>query len=348
MKTFDLLRQGSYSDIATVGIPRAFLYYRFGVLWKTFFSELGCQVVLSDETDRLIVEQGDAISVDECCLASKIYLGHVRSLMGCCDAVFVPRYNRLGKRKSFCTKFQSLPDLVKTTFEGPVFQSQLSDDAPESQLSLRVLSLDVDEYAGISEEDAFVSLGMQMGRSRKSAKRAYERARKEQDSYDSKIHQELCSDLRSRSTDSAGQEKMKILIAAHPYVIHDPYVGKPIVDMLRGMETIPLYADHFDRSRAFKRSREFSETLPWLVNRELIGTILELHDEIDGVVLVSAFPCGPDSMTNDAVMRYIKGRPILSITVDSQSGTAGLETRIESFVDILRYQKQGGYGHAER
>lgn len=348
MKTFDLLRQGSQGDIATVGIPRAFLYYRFGVLWKTFFAELGCEVILSDQTDRLIMERGDAISVDECCLASKIYLGHVRSLMGCCDAVFVPRYNRFGKRKSFCTKFDSLPDLVRTTFEGPVYQSQLSDEEAARQEALRILSLDVDEYEGISEKDAFVSLGMQMGHSRKEAKRAYERARREQDSYDSTLHQELCADLRSRSADSTGQEKLKILVAAHPYVVHDPYVGKPIIDMLRQMETVPLYADHFDRERAFKRSREFSETLPWLVNRELIGTILELHDEIDGVVLVSAFPCGPDSMTNDAIMRYIKGRPMLSITVDAQSGTAGLETRVESFVDILRYQKQGGYGHGER
>ena len=48
-------------------------------------------------------------------------------------------------------------------------------------------------------------------------------------------------------------------------------------------------------------------------------------------------------MTNDAVMRCISGIPILNLTVDSQSGTAGLETRIESFVDILRYQQTGGY-----
>ncbi len=48
-------------------------------------------------------------------------------------------------------------------------------------------------------------------------------------------------------------------------------------------------------------------------------------------------------MTDDAVMRCIKGTLILNLTIDAQSGTAGLETRVESFVDILRYQKQGGY-----
>ena len=75
------------------------------------------------------------------------------------------------------------------------------------------------------------------------------------------------------------------------------------------------------------------------------ASILDLYDQIDGIVLVSAFPCGTDSMTNDALMRCIKGKPILSLTVDAQSGTAGLETRLESFVDILRYQQRGGYLH---
>ena len=78
------------------------------------------------------------------------------------------------------------------------------------------------------------------------------------------------------------------------------------------------------------------------MNRELIGALLCLHEDIDGIVLVSAFPCGPDSMTNDAVTRCIKGKPMLSLTVDAQSGTAGLETRIESFIDILTYQREGG------
>ncbi len=44
-------------------------------------------------------------------------------------------------------------------------------------------------------------------------------------------------------------------------------------------------------------------------------------------------------MTNDAFIRCVKGNPSFPLTVDAQSGTAGLETRIESFIDILRYQK---------
>ena len=31
----------------TVGLPRALLYHQYGVLWETFFSALGCVVVVS-------------------------------------------------------------------------------------------------------------------------------------------------------------------------------------------------------------------------------------------------------------------------------------------------------------
>ena len=111
--------------------------------------------------------------------------------------------------------------------------------------------------------------------------------------------------------------------------------------MLENLEVCTLYSDRFDRKLALEKSYDFSETMPWIVNREIIGTILHLYDHLDGIILIQRFSfCGPDSMTNDAFIRCVKGTHP-SLTVDAQSGTAGLETRIESFIDILRYQKRG-------
>ena len=49
-------------------------------------------------------------------------------------------------------------------------------------------------------------------------------------------------------------------------------------------------------------------------------------------------PCGPDSMVNEMIIRKFKGIPILNIVLDDQDGTAGLETRLESFIDILKFK----------
>ena len=55
---------------------------------------------------------------------------------------------------------------------------------------------------------------------------------------------------------------------------------------------------------------------------------------------MSAFPCGPDSMVNDLLTRKLQELPILVLTLDAQDGSAGLETRLESFVDILDVYKR--------
>lgn len=118
MNPLELLRQPAFADVKTIGIPRGLLYYRYATLWCTFFEELGRRVVVSSPTDRAILEAGDHRSVDECCLASKIYMGHVEALLQNdeVDAIFIPSVDNLGHNDSFCTKFQALPDLVSNTF----------------------------------------------------------------------------------------------------------------------------------------------------------------------------------------------------------------------------------------
>lgn len=333
MSPLDLHPRPEFADVSTVGIPRALLYYRYHIMWQTYFESLGREVVVSEPSDRALLEAGAQRSIDECCLASKLYVGHVASLLGKCDALFVPSVDNLGHFKGFCTKFQALPDLVSNTF---------AHEAP------RILSCEIDETdTGISESEAFIDLGLRLGATKKQAKGAYQDAIHAQQDHNQKLARKQNKRLKQAIETEGDERPLRILVAAHPYVIHDPFIGKPITDMLDELGACTLFADYYDHERALKKSFDFSDTLPWIVNRELIGALLSLHNVLDGIVLVTAFPCGPDSMTNDALVRCVKGKPILSLTVDAQSGTAGLETRLESFVDILRYQQKGGYLHAE-
>lgn len=333
MSPLDLHPRPEFADITTVGIPRALLYHRYHAMWHTFFESLDRTVVVSEPSDRALLETGAQLSIDECCLASKLYLGHTASLIGHCDALFVPSIDNLDHFQGFCTKFQALPDLVANTF---------SREKP------RIISCEVDKVdTHISEEEAYTDLALRFGATKKEAKAAYRDAVSAQHEADQEQAHAQEKHLKAAIETEGEDRPLRILVAAHPYVIHDPFIGQPIVDMLDEMGACTLFADRYDHERALKKSFEFSETLPWIINREIIGAILCLHETIDGIVLVTAFPCGPDSMTNDALVRCIKGKPILSLTVDAQSGTAGLETRLESFVDILRYQQRGGYLHAE-
>lgn len=319
------------AEARVIGLPRALMYYRLGTKWRAFFEALGREVQVSKPTDRSIFERGEALSVDECCLASKLYLGHVDELAAHVDAVFCPSFAKPGPFRTYCTKFQALPDLVTTAFalaERPV----------------TVLSELLWEGGNEKEErESYVRLAATLGASRREGVAAWKRARRAQEDHDGQLSRAQADLTRSASRLPEEARPLSILVAAHPYVAHDPYVGGIVTDALRANGATVLFADEFDHERAYRRSQDFSPSLPWVVNRELVGAILSLHDEVDGVVLISAFPCGPDSMTDDAISRCIHGRPLLTLTVDAQSGTAGVETRVESFVDILSYQRKGGY-----
>ena len=130
-----------------------------------------------------------------------------------------------------------------------------------------------------------------------------------------------------------------MLIAAHSYVIEDPYMGRTVTDYLKKAGVIPLRADLVDRDAALKHSRELSPTCKWEINREILGGIRQHKDDVDGIILLSAFPCGPDAMVNELIARRVSGVPLLNLVLDSQSGTAGVETRLESFIDIIRFKE---------
>ena len=100
----------------TVGIPRGLLYHRFETLWKTYFEELGIKIVVSPPTNREILEGGAALAIDETCLSAKIYLGHVQTLIGKCDYIFIPRYSNLGRQEAFCTRFEGMYDQTRNIF----------------------------------------------------------------------------------------------------------------------------------------------------------------------------------------------------------------------------------------
>lgn len=301
---------------ATIGLPRAMLYYRYGTLWRAFFQELGIHTVVSAPTDRETLERGTALAIDEACLSLKIYLGHIAALIGRCDYILIPRISNFGRHRNMCTRFEALPDLARNVFRGT---------------EQKFLSYDVDLLLKKDEEAAFLSLGRALNCPAKAVKQAYKLAKKAE-SAQHKAQVQKQETLLKR-------DGMKILLAAHSYVAEDPYMGKVVADYLRHSGVIPLRADLVDPDWALKRSRDLSPTCKWEISREILGGITRYRDGVDGIILLSAFPCGPDAMVNELIVRRVKGMPILNLVLDSQSGTAGVETRLESFIDIIRFKE---------
>lgn len=295
-----------------IGLPRALLYYKYQDLWEIFFKELDCQVIVSEQSNRQTLINGSRFSIDECCLPSKIYMGHVYSLIGHCDYILVPRVENFGRQEKVCVKFNAMYDIVKNTF---------------GDISLLCYDLDVEN--GNSELKGFLQMGKVLGKSLRQSFQAYQIAKEAQQQKDRQKAIRQMNLLEDR-------EALKILLVTHPYNIYDKLVGYPIVKLVKEAGGIPVYADAFDSISCIKKSKEISKSLNWTFNKELVGALGLCKDKVEGIILISAFPCGPDSLVNELLLRKFKNIPISHIILDELTGETGLQTRIESFIDIIK------------
>ncbi|MGI6324657.1 MAG: acyl-CoA dehydratase activase-related protein [Bacilli bacterium] len=305
----------------TIGIPRAFLYYKYKDLWETFFKELGCNIILSPESNKEILRRGIEYSIDENCLSAKIYMGHVYSLIDKVDYILVPRFCSFGHKEIVCTKFNAMYDIVGNTFKG-----------------VKLIHYNVDVLKRKTEFKGFMKMGLIIEKNIFKVIKAYVKAKKIYHGNILKRHYEQ-HNLISNSN------KLKMLVVAHPYNIYDKLMGVPIIKYLETLNILPIYADKVEQKECVKRSKKISTNLQWTYSKELIGAIDYYHDKIDGIIFISTFPCGPDSLVNELCIRKIKDIPILNIVLDELQSEVGLYTRIESFVDIITArQRKKVYG----
>ena len=300
-----------------IGIPRALLYHRYDVLWTTYFQELGFETIISPVTNKTILEDGDRYAIDENCLSSKLFFGHVSALIGKCDYIFVPRIANFGHEGVLCSRFEALYDIAVNTFRGK---------------GTEFITCDIDVEQKKSELDAYASLALQFDKTMTEGARAYEAAKEA-----AKAVQQKKIAAQEALLEKDG---IKILVVGHSYNLHDAYIGMPIVQGLKKLDAIPLLADSTDLDVVRHRYTNICKSVPWTVNRELVGAIDLYRDVVDGIILITAFPCGPDSMMNEMIIRRVTDKPILNLLLDSQDGNAGIETRLESFVDIIRFRKE--------
>ena len=294
----------------TIGIPKALLYYQYGILWESFFRELGCDVAVSDSTNEVIFQDGVRDSVSECCLPAKAFLGHVLSLRDRCDYILSPYATKKKGGDTICTRFWGMGDVIRCTYPG-----------------VTLLEYDISE-ANIK---SFSRMGKQLGKSLSLARHAYEYAAAAQ-----RLHDKKLRDAQSGLLSAGG---LKVLLAGRSYVMHDPYISGSLINTLSELGSVIFYSDRFNQKDTLRHSLDISPRLYWTASREVVGSIAAHKKSIDGVLMLTVFPCAPDALACEMAIRVIDDIPIALILLDGLQGEAGLQTRIESFIDILSERK---------
>ncbi len=328
--------------LVKIGIPRALLYYYYFPFWKAFFEALDMEVVVSEETNKGILNKGIKESVSEICVPIKLYIGHAIQLLNKeIDYIFVPRMVSIQSGEYFCPKFMGLPDMLRhgvKGLEGKIITCQIKSDsddisAPENYYPMA-------EVLGVTKEQIQVAasvareqwIGFRMFN--KSGFTAVEAMKMIQtnDSLEVLLNNQQSS-----------KPVLRIGLIGYVYNIYDPFLNMNIIEKLRELNVDFITFDMLEEAQLQEKIKDMEKTLFWTFSNKLLGAGLRLFHEptIDGIIHLTAFGCGPDSFMGKLFEFESDqtGVPFMSIRVDEHTGENHLQTRIEAFVDMLKRKK---------
>ncbi len=354
-----------------LGIPRSLFYYRFYYLWETFFSELGVEVIVSDTTNKRILDDGVKACVDEACLPIKLFHGHVINLIDRVDCIFVPRFTSISMREYICPEFGGLPDMIRHTLKGlpllidtEVNMRSSKDGAMKAAIEAAAIFRNGMRAAKAAFEVAlekhhnfrcrtlcgtppfYQDMGMvlQGARSVSSSESSSPRCgRSGPGSVSSSPSTEEDAKTVTLSAVSPAA-RMKIAVIGHSYTIYDRYISMDLLGKLKKLDAEITTIEMVDEWDINRQASLLFKPMFWNYGRNAYGAALHLaaHGEIDGMICITSFGCGIDSFVYDLIERKVRSEyklPLITITLDEHSGEAGFNTRLEAFVDMLYWRK---------
>jgi len=82
----------------------------------------------------------------------------------------------------------------------------------------------------------------------------------------------------------------------------------------------------------------------WTYEHEVVGAGQHyLESGADGVIGIMTFGCGPDSVMMDMLHRQaarLRTTPFMCLTLEEHTAEAGIVTRLEAFLDMIRRSKR--------
>ena len=299
-----------------VGIPRALSVHSLYPLYSWFFYELGIKTFLSDE----VAHEGVARTEAQYCFPAEIAHGAVQDCLDKgADYVLLPHFRDMPSYEkdvhaNFCPITQALPYYIKKAFP----------DIDEKKWLPLVVSFKFGDEKAL---ELFNVMSDLLGISEEETNAAFEKAIEKQNEY-AVAAKKLGADALE---EARAADRPVIAVLGRPYNAFTPEanMGIPRKFTTRGYSIIPFDILPFEEEEIF-------DNMYWFFGQQDVKATRFLKDE-DNIYLtyVTNFSCAPDSF----ILHYIKWvmgqKPFLVLELDSHSADAGVDTRVEAFLDII-------------
>jgi predicted CoA-substrate-specific enzyme activase len=316
---YDEERSRKEGSREVIGIPRALSFFDYFPFWATFFQALGHPVILSETTNKTLIEKGFSHVPSETCFPIKTVYGHVSDLLSRgAERILLPceidhRIQEETRRSFNCPYIQSMSHMVKAAMGAKV----------------KVLAPVIRWRHGRELERSLAALGRSLGHREKRTKEAVAAACRAQARFD------RWRQIRGREILAAlGSKDRCLVLLGKAHNLFDPGLNLHLVRKLRRQGELAIPFDMVPLDEV---------TLPpgydnvvWKNTRDLLKTVLWMDkDERLFPLLLTNFGCGPDSFLMKYMEAEVPDKPILILELDDHTGDAGMVTRVEAFLDTL-------------
>ncbi len=299
-----------------VGIPRCFSIYTLWPLYSWFFHSLGVETFVS----KNILPEGTARVESTYCFPAEIAHGAVQDILERNpDYIFLPHFKDMESYEknypaNFCPITQSLPYYIKKAFP----------EITEDKYLAPVISF---MYGVEKASESFVETGRKLGFDEHESQKAFTIAYGKQKEFFNKA---TCLGEKALA-EARRAEKPVIAILGRPYnaFTTDANMDIPKKYTTNGYSVIPFDILPFADAEIYPH-------MYWYYGQQNMkaGVFLKNEDNIY-LTYISNFSCAPDSFLLHYLKWIMGTKPFLILELDSHTADAGVDTRIEAFLDII-------------
>lgn len=332
---FDRKTLGEKNIFGKIGLPRVLNMYEDYPFWHEFFTSLGFDVILSDESNRKIYEKGIAtISSETACYPAKIAHGHIENLLEKdIDILFYPaifyEYKQFDKAQNHmnCPVVSGYPDVIENNVDG---LKNVKYMAPYLSFESEKIIADrlVEIFEGY-EHDGFVLKKNQIINAVKNA------WQKQAD-----YHEDVRKKGREILEYVHVNKEKAIVLAGRPYHI-DPEINHGIPELIESMRIPVLSEDSIaysteDLENQTRVLDQWSYHARLYRAAEFVG-----KDPCLQLVQLNSFGCGLDAVTTDQVQDILEanGKIYTLLKIDEVSNLGAVKIRIRSLIQALDQQE---------
>jgi predicted CoA-substrate-specific enzyme activase len=310
-------------DAKTIGIPKSFLTNTLFPLYYNFFTQIGFRVILGDNVKQAGIEKKESAF----CFPVELAHGFFQDLIDRkVDFIFLPHvlevYNRDSKFfDRTCVLLQSEPYYLKTTFK---------DELENIKVLSPVISF-ADGYENAKTK--FVEMAKELGKDKALASAAFD--------YATEIQKEMLNEFKLIGKKiikelESDPDIFAVVLFGRSYnsFAKEANLGIPQKFASRNIMIIP---HDFLPSEAL----ESYGHMYWGFGKQILQSAryVKDHPQLFGTYITN-FSCGPDSMIITYFRNIMGNKPSLTLELDSHSADAGINTRIEAALDIIKSYRE--------